>query len=119
MLLLVLRNTVLQYVESEISLEQLEDWYVPKLPSLIDDAGSAEANLVAAIELGLAELSSGIVTENELKAYLVEALAEIRIEQHPIIFDQSSERSHWIFGTSNETPLVLVPSFSEKPPVPS
>lgn len=108
-----------QYIDGDISLEQLEDWYVPRLPTLIDDEDSAESNLVASLELGLAELSSGVQSENELKEYLSEALSEVQVELRPIFLDPRDESIRWITGSSNETPNILSPMIFEGEPVPT
>jgi hypothetical protein len=53
------------YTCGYIKLETLEDWYVPKLESLINDPNTVY--IVAQLELQLAELSDGLQTEEELK----------------------------------------------------
>lgn len=60
------------YIDGVISLEKFENWYVPKLESLIDDAKTG--NIVAQIELGLAELQNGFITEDDLKNDLKDIL---------------------------------------------
>ena len=53
------------YVDNIIGLKELEDWYVPKLEELVDNPNTAD--IVAQLELGLAELQDGLITEDELK----------------------------------------------------
>ena len=67
-----------QYLKGELDLEALEDWLVPLLPlflSLPDD--STAAQLVGVIELGRAEMSSGIIDEDELKESIRSFLASL------------------------------------------
>jgi hypothetical protein len=74
MLSLELKDKVLQYVDSKISLEQLEDWLVPRLPIFLRTPETADADVVAAIELGLAEISNETKTELEFRSLLRKAL---------------------------------------------
>jgi len=53
------------YVDGFISLEKLEDWYVPKLEELVDNPDTV--GIIALLELGLAEMYDGLQTEDELK----------------------------------------------------
>ena len=74
MLSLELKDKVLQYIDSSITLEQLEDWLVPRLPIFLRKSEAADADVVAAIELGLAEISNEIRTELEFRSLLTKAL---------------------------------------------
>jgi hypothetical protein len=74
-----LRDWIAKYIENEISLQELESWTVSRLPLLIRDPSSTDADLVAAIELCLAEFSEGIRTEDEVRSYLRQALQEHNI----------------------------------------
>lgn len=76
MLSLELRNQVINYVNSEITIEQLEDWYVPRLPLYTRIPDSADAKVIAAIELGLAEYNCEIRSEEELRAFLADTIRE-------------------------------------------
>lgn len=71
-----LRNQVQKYIESEINYSQLEEWFVPRLPVYLSAPNSANADVVAVIELGLAELSAGLCNEEELRKNLSQALRE-------------------------------------------
>jgi len=71
-----LRDKALQFVETSITLSQLEEWLVPRLPFFLRTPDSVDANVVAAIELGLAEVSSGIRTQDEFRDYLKDVLRE-------------------------------------------
>ena len=71
-----LRDKVLQFVESSITVSQLEEWLVPRLPFFLRSPDTADANFIAAIELGLAEMGSGIKTKNEFCGLLKKVLRE-------------------------------------------
>jgi hypothetical protein len=79
MISLELRDKLLQYINAETTLEQLEDWVVPRLPAFLKEPSSTDADIISAIELGLAEISDDIRTEDELRAYLNEALQEVNV----------------------------------------
>ncbi len=55
-----------KYLDGQIELGQLEEWLVPLVPLYASDPTSDDADLVATIELGLAEISDGISTQSEL-----------------------------------------------------
>lgn len=65
-----LYDKVMQYIVGEISVSELEEWLVPRYPFLLRDPESDDSDLIGAIELGLAEMGSGIRTEEELKEEL-------------------------------------------------
>lgn len=65
---------VVKYLDGEISLEQLEDLYVPRLSDLMMDPNMS--GLLASLELGLAEMDAGFRSEQELRALLEDALVE-------------------------------------------
>jgi hypothetical protein len=71
-----LRDEILRYVEANVTLEKLEEWLVPRLHTLLIDPNSPDSDLVAAIELGLAEINDGIRTENEFRELLLDALRD-------------------------------------------
>jgi len=56
------------YTDGFISLEKLENWYVPKLEELVNNPKTVD--IVAQLELGLAEFQDGLITEEELKSDL-------------------------------------------------
>jgi len=60
---------VRNYVNKKIDLRDLENWVIPQLakfPTLLKDS----SDLISIIELGLAELSSKVITEDELRVRL-------------------------------------------------
>jgi hypothetical protein len=68
-----------QYLDHAISLEELEDWLLPRLPLLFQRPDSLVARLAATVELGLAEISDNVTTEDEFRTLL-----EAAVQQEPI-----------------------------------
>lgn len=91
------------YLESEIPLSDLENWYVPKLPILMRDPKSSDASVIATIELGLAEMDNNILSENQLKDRLRNTL-----ENHFVIRYYTNLTDPVIITTfSSETAYTL------------
>ncbi len=72
----VLRDKILEYIQKRISVTDLEEWLVPQIPLLIADPDSAESDLVAAIELGIAEFEAGIRSDENLVRFFEQVLSE-------------------------------------------
>jgi hypothetical protein len=79
-----LEKMVLQYIRCEITIEQLEDWLVPRLPVFLRLPHSSDSDVVAAIELGLAEMSDEIRNEAEFREFLSDVLREHSTRCAPI-----------------------------------
>lgn len=71
-----LREHVLDYINNRIDLEDLEDWYVPRLRRFLEDPNSADADVIAAIELISVHLMEGLSSEEEARDMLWDALAQ-------------------------------------------
>jgi hypothetical protein len=69
-------NRLDEYFLGYISLEQLEDWFHRAVLDLDLRDRPADANLVWAIKLRLAEFSNGDMNEGELRAALLEIARE-------------------------------------------
>jgi len=67
---------VVLYLTGELPLSELENWVVPGLPVLFHNPESPEAGLAGCIELGLAEISDGAMTEDEFRVVLKKSLRE-------------------------------------------
>lgn len=63
---------VYSYLRGGITLKSLEEWLVPRLPLLLSLPRSLISDLVATIELGLAEMSSGALSEEAFRRELEE-----------------------------------------------
>ncbi len=50
---------VTKFINNEINIDSLEKWYTSRLPDLLKDPNSLEADLIAEIELGIVEMASG------------------------------------------------------------
>jgi len=69
-----LKEQVIQFVHGALSVDELEEWLVSREPAYLAQPDSADADMVAAIHLGLAEWSDGIRTLAEFRSLLLEAL---------------------------------------------
>ena len=70
-----LYKLVQAYISGEVSRAELESWLVPHLQELLDPRSTAQ-DLVAEIEIGLAEYSHDDISEEELKRGLAEFLTK-------------------------------------------
>lgn len=71
-----LREHVLDYIHNRITLEALEDWYVPRLRQFLADPMSANAGVVAALEQAAVHLAEGLESEDEIREFLWDVLIE-------------------------------------------
>jgi hypothetical protein len=102
---------VLRYVEASIAVRELEDWLVPREPDILRNPNSADSSVVGAIHLGLAELSDGLRTEDELREFLLEV-----ISAYPVVSDLYLSPPSEIevrTSSSNEPVLEMVIPTSE------
>jgi hypothetical protein len=65
-----IRKKLIQYLDSEISLKEFQEWFVPATWDIDQSDNVAAQDLAYAIELRLAEYSSGHLPENELHTEL-------------------------------------------------
>lgn len=65
-----LQSNLLQLIDGHISIDEFEDLYIPYLPELLETDDFRDRLIVGAIELALAELGSGIISQEEFKDYL-------------------------------------------------
>jgi hypothetical protein len=66
-----IRERVARYLVGEISLDELEDWLVERSWNMHRDSDEAAQKLAAAIELRLAEHSSGHLSDDGLRKELL------------------------------------------------
>ena len=71
-----LLNKGQQFINKEISVHELEEWIVPRIHIFMVPAESDNADLVATIELGLAEIGEGIIEVDDLRRTLTDRLRE-------------------------------------------
>lgn len=81
-----LKQKIIEYLLHEISLQELEEWMVPFESHFLADPDSADADAISAIELGLAEWSDGLRSQEEVRRLLREV-----IEQHETVQLTTSE----------------------------
>lgn len=98
-----LLNIVDRYLERAISLEELEDWLVPRLPALFKMPYSAVSDLVAEIEAGLAELSDATRTEEEFCNLLKNYIQKVRV----VWVNYPTENHVMYTGSSNQASPTL------------
>lgn len=72
-----LREQIISYLHDEVTLAAMEEWFVPRLSIFLENPASDDADLIATIELALAELADGLIDENEVRASLQESLSRI------------------------------------------
>lgn len=73
-----LYEQVRKFIEGEISLRELENWYVPQIVSYRNNPDSGDYDLVISIEHALAEYSDGLIDLDDVKATLSEAIPKHR-----------------------------------------
>ena len=77
---------VFQYLDGKISVEDIEDWFVPHLYELLTLPPCGASELAGVIELSLAEMSSGQCSENDFRSLLKKYVREhniITIDMRP------------------------------------
>lgn len=110
MLSLTLRNTVLQFINDEISIQEFEDYYVPKLSFFLRDPNSDDADLIAAIELSLTDFNSGLIDKDAIRATLLEFIQEHK----NLHVEDLQNKTSIVTGTCNVTATPLNFWFSRK-----
>ena len=73
---LELISKVNDYVEGRITLRGLERWLVPRLAMFLRDPDTELGQLAALVELSLAELEAGIVSQRSIRARLARELGD-------------------------------------------
>ncbi len=99
-----LQEQVFRYIDGVVSISDLEDWYVPRLPMLVTSPYTEE--LVSTIELGLIEIGSGLRSEDQFKELLQEFIRE-----HNTITIQYPEADIVVSTSASNQPITpLMPS---------
>ena len=97
-----LRDLVFELIQSNITVEEFEEWLVPRLPLYLEQPNSSNSDVVAAIELGLTEVSDGIKTEEDFRTFLLDIIRE----QSTILSFYPVEQARDITTSSNQTATV-------------
>jgi hypothetical protein len=69
-------NKVFQYLDGKISVEDIEDWFVPHLYEFLALPPCGASELAGIVELGLAEMSSGQSSEEDFRSLLKKYIRE-------------------------------------------
>ena len=112
-----LRSKIFQYLNAEIIIGELEDWYTPRLPEFLEDADSPDADVISVILHGLTEMDDGIQTEDEFKEVLKSVLDEYSPTRYVTYGDQSIVTTSSSNQTSELPYIYPVTVFSIQPEV--
>jgi hypothetical protein len=77
---------VFQYLDNKISVEDIEDWFVPHLYEFLTLPPCGASELAGVVELGLAEMSNGQCSEEDFRSLLKKYIREhdtITIDMRP------------------------------------
>jgi hypothetical protein len=85
------RDRVSQYLHGEIGLDSFEEWLVQRSWNMQQDSVEEARRLVAAIELRLAEHSSGHLDERGLRHELAGLVASEKVSDTPAILSHSAK----------------------------
>lgn len=99
MISLNLSEKIHQYLENEIAIDQLEEWIVPRLPDFLENFDSTDADMIAAIELGLAEIGNQNWNEEQFRSYLAKALRQTTV----LVLESEPSAAQIETGTSSIT----------------
>lgn len=91
-----------KYLDGQIELGQLEEWLVPLAPLYASDPTTDDADFVATIELGLAEISDGIIAEGEFRKSLWSAIANRLFAVDWLPSDVLPRSGHITSGSTNQ-----------------
>lgn len=103
-----LASIIEEYLSGSVTLEELEEWYIPRLP-IIHKQGvdSLEVRLLGEIELSLIEINADRMTEKKLRTNLEKILLSFRgvVIKHCIYAEDVSPFT----VESIENPHILIP----------
>lgn len=108
---LEVRKELVKFLSNEISLDQFEDWLASKSWDMHKDSIASAQKLVSAIELRLAEYSSGHGELEALRAELVPYATEINIF---VSYDMSPT-----FAIGASSSVTIVPGVAASPATPA
>ena len=96
-----LYKKIIQYLNGEISVTQLEDWFLPNFGQIINLPDCPPRDLAGDIQLALAEMSNGDRTEAEMKGLIRDLIG-----RSDIVICESAPYSVSA-GTTNPAPIIL------------
>ena len=102
-----LNTKISEVVESSITVDQFEEWLVPRLPFYISSPDSEDSDIIAEIELGLAEMSDNIRTRDEFLSLLRNILREQSVIIHSSLLSETTTN-----GSSNQTTQPITIDFT-------
>jgi len=99
-----LRDKILEFIQSKVTIQELEEWLVPRLPALIKYPESSDADVVSAVELCLSEYDLNIRTWEDIVQYLSQILQDHSVVMTNIFSNQNSLTQT---ASSSVTPQIL------------
>jgi hypothetical protein len=110
-----LRRELGRYLKNQCSLKEFEVWFVPRSWNFDQKSNPSLRNLVAQIELSLAEFNNGDWTENELRQQFGIFMTTCEIEYRP--FDGEILAGHVSTRTGTGSSVLEYPLFAQWPNV--
>ena len=101
----------IEYLCGKISLDQLEDWILPKLQRILDSGDDTAETLAHGVLALSAHLSEEVISEEQLKADLLQILPETSNPLGPLQESVSSETSTSTVNPSSRHSLDLVSAY--------
>ena len=121
-----LYEQIVRFINDEISVRELEDWYVPRLVYYLRSPFPGDSDAISAIELALAERTAGILDDEEVKACLSDVIRGAAIVNLWSVADMASTgkiRVHTSFSLSGklvrDAPFVGVINMTDREVVPA
>lgn len=99
-----LRQELARYLKGHCTLQDFEDWFVPRSWNFNQNSNPSLQKLVAQIELSIAEFSNGDWTEKELRREFGIFMTNYEIEYHPFGGEILMENVSTHTGTGSSAP---------------
>jgi len=105
---LEIREQLARYLKSELTLNEFQDWFVPRSWNFHENTNPSLQKLVASIELAIAEFVNGDWSWQELREQLSMLLTTYEIDYDPLNVEQRQTFSLKTGSASNvlESPLT-------------
>ena len=96
-----IRNQLVRFLAGEISLDEFEDWFVQKSWDAHGGSDPSTQRLASAVELRLAEHSSGHLSEvdlqDELRPFVSQYSVSVSLTAHPITLVSTGASNSFTF----------------------